>query len=374
MVDIETGKVIYKKPVIGSVPADIAAIDINGDSYIDRLYFGTTAGFIYKVQLETSARRRCGSRVRSSRRAAPGSTTTSPPSVCIGPFGDTRKYDPFQIFSTGGRPIYQEIAAIYVAQEPRRARRRHRQPLESVALRRPDRPLLRSSTRRQLPRHRPRRRAQHHLQRLHPAADRIEVRGDRAGRSATTHGRRTSSSTATAPAAFRAGTSDAARNEKVITEAFSLAGITIFTSFQPTEVANDDGTCSRAGQKPHLHRRDGHGARLQHSRRRTTLRPAALHRGARSSPRRRSSSRARPRIPRRRRFGRPTPTTSPSRWPHPGRAQVAAVDTMPLRELHSEHQDDPLGHRPGLRRPGSAVHRSDELEGVLMSKNSHLAV
>jgi hypothetical protein len=36
-------------------------------------------------------------------------------------------------------------------------------------------------------------------------------------------------------------------NEKVITEAFSLAGVTIFTSFVPTEVANDDGTCSRAG-------------------------------------------------------------------------------------------------------------------------------
>jgi hypothetical protein len=36
-------------------------------------------------------------------------------------------------------------------------------------------------------------------------------------------------------------------NEKVITEAFSLAGVTIFTSFVPTEVANSDGTCSRAG-------------------------------------------------------------------------------------------------------------------------------
>ena len=39
-----------------------------------------------------------------------------------------------------------------------------------------------------------------------------------------------------------------ADDEKVITEAFSFGGITIFTSFQPTEVANDDGTCSRAGR------------------------------------------------------------------------------------------------------------------------------
>jgi hypothetical protein len=36
-------------------------------------------------------------------------------------------------------------------------------------------------------------------------------------------------------------------NEKVITEGFSLAGVTLFTSFVPTEVANSDGTCSRAG-------------------------------------------------------------------------------------------------------------------------------
>ena len=39
-----------------------------------------------------------------------------------------------------------------------------------------------------------------------------------------------------------------AADEKVITEAFSLAGITIFTSLIPTEVTNDDGTCSRAGE------------------------------------------------------------------------------------------------------------------------------
>jgi hypothetical protein len=49
MVDIETGKVIYKRPVLGAVPNTVAAVDTDQDSYLDTAYFGTTAGYLYKV-------------------------------------------------------------------------------------------------------------------------------------------------------------------------------------------------------------------------------------------------------------------------------------------------------------------------------------
>ncbi len=39
-----------------------------------------------------------------------------------------------------------------------------------------------------------------------------------------------------------------APEERIITEAFALSGITFFTSFVPSEVENPDGTCSRAGE------------------------------------------------------------------------------------------------------------------------------
>lgn len=119
MVDIETGKTIYKKRVVGSIAADIAAVDSNGDSYIDRLYFGTTAGFIYKVQFETSSASpmKLLSQTFQTRNAAVNYNFTA--ERLTGPTGDLRKYDPFQVFSTGGRPIYQEIAAIYVAKKDR---------------------------------------------------------------------------------------------------------------------------------------------------------------------------------------------------------------------------------------------------------------
>lgn len=51
MVDIETGQLIYKKRVSGAVPSTISAVDSNRDVYLDTLYFGTTAGLLYKVDI-----------------------------------------------------------------------------------------------------------------------------------------------------------------------------------------------------------------------------------------------------------------------------------------------------------------------------------
>ena len=51
MVDVETGKTIYKRQVDGSVAAEVSAVDTDSDGTLDRVYFGTTAGFLYRIDL-----------------------------------------------------------------------------------------------------------------------------------------------------------------------------------------------------------------------------------------------------------------------------------------------------------------------------------
>ena len=51
MVDIETGKAIYKRQLVGAMPSEPAAVDTDGDGYLDRVYAGTTAGRIYRIDL-----------------------------------------------------------------------------------------------------------------------------------------------------------------------------------------------------------------------------------------------------------------------------------------------------------------------------------
>jgi hypothetical protein len=64
MVDIETGREIYKKQFKnpydatlsgGSAPAEPALIDINQDGITDKIYIPTTGGFVYRVDLEADA-------------------------------------------------------------------------------------------------------------------------------------------------------------------------------------------------------------------------------------------------------------------------------------------------------------------------------
>jgi hypothetical protein len=58
MVDLETGKTIYKKRLLdalggpgGSAPSEPAAVDTNQDGLLDRVYIGTTGGYLYRVDL-----------------------------------------------------------------------------------------------------------------------------------------------------------------------------------------------------------------------------------------------------------------------------------------------------------------------------------
>ncbi len=112
IVDIETGRLLYKRggtgagavghPIVGAVPSDVTAVDFNANGYVDTLYFGTTAGYVYKVEL------------------GDGPFSTDPltgrivdPQTGAGTV-DAGALDPFQVFSTDGRPIYLEIDAVYV--------------------------------------------------------------------------------------------------------------------------------------------------------------------------------------------------------------------------------------------------------------------
>ncbi len=106
ILDVETGKLLYKRggsgagaignPIAGAVPADITAVDFNGNGYIDTLYFGTTAGYVYKTNLgEGPFELDADGRIQD-------------------PSGHDGAYSPFQIFSTGGKPIYLEVTAVWV--------------------------------------------------------------------------------------------------------------------------------------------------------------------------------------------------------------------------------------------------------------------
>jgi|GEM_PF-1485197 len=51
MVDIETGQAIYKRQLDGSAPSDPAAVDTDQNGFLDRVYMGTTAGYMYRLDL-----------------------------------------------------------------------------------------------------------------------------------------------------------------------------------------------------------------------------------------------------------------------------------------------------------------------------------
>ena len=52
IVDLETGEAIYKRQLEGSVASEPAAVDTDDDGYLDRIYVGTTAGYMYRIDLE----------------------------------------------------------------------------------------------------------------------------------------------------------------------------------------------------------------------------------------------------------------------------------------------------------------------------------
>lgn len=52
IVDIETGKMLYKRHLRGATPGAPAAVDTNQDGILDRIYIGTTEGLMYRVNVD----------------------------------------------------------------------------------------------------------------------------------------------------------------------------------------------------------------------------------------------------------------------------------------------------------------------------------
>lgn len=114
MVDVETGETLYKHQLLGAVPSGPAAVDANRDGYIDIIYIGTTAGYLYKVDVSTPARTQVV-RVRDITGVAHDVVRVT-----------DRAWDPFIIFDTlaantdGGdavrRPIFFPPTVVVVAE------------------------------------------------------------------------------------------------------------------------------------------------------------------------------------------------------------------------------------------------------------------
>ena len=108
MVDIETGQAIYKRKLVGAAPSDPAGLDVDLDGYLDTIYIGTTAGFLYKVDI-----------------SSPGTlqdvtllTTQAVPPLAAAPRSSgspTPRGTPSSIFDTGSRPIYFAPTLFYVS-------------------------------------------------------------------------------------------------------------------------------------------------------------------------------------------------------------------------------------------------------------------
>ena len=92
MVDIETGKVLYKRQLTGSAPSEPAAVDTDQNGLLDTVYIGTTAGFMYKVDISAAA----------------------DVDAVTGRLDDLTQWVPFAVFDTGGREIFFPPAVVFV--------------------------------------------------------------------------------------------------------------------------------------------------------------------------------------------------------------------------------------------------------------------
>ncbi len=117
MVDIETGKTLYKRQLDGSVPSAPAVADLNQDGYTDTVYVGTTTGYMYKVDMSTVPQLVTGNISYRSCAADPCSASVLTASVKR--ITDVN-WSPFKIFDTisGGtrRQLYYPPSVVFVAQ------------------------------------------------------------------------------------------------------------------------------------------------------------------------------------------------------------------------------------------------------------------
>lgn len=107
IVDIETGQAIYKHALSGAAAADPAVVDTNQDGYLDTIYIGTTAGMMYKMDISKAAALQSVT-INKSLFLPPLAANATVKRVT-----DTA-WNPFAIFSTGGRPIFFAPTAFFL--------------------------------------------------------------------------------------------------------------------------------------------------------------------------------------------------------------------------------------------------------------------
>jgi Tfp pilus tip-associated adhesin PilY1 len=108
ILDIETAKVIYKQKLAGAIPSDPAVVDSNNNGTLDLIYVGTTAGFLYKIDMRNPVQLQPVSLATNKGIPAFASSQT------VQRITDTG-WLPVKIFDTGNRPIYYPPTVMYVS-------------------------------------------------------------------------------------------------------------------------------------------------------------------------------------------------------------------------------------------------------------------
>lgn len=124
MVDVETGQAIYKRQLVGAAPSEPAAVDTDQDGYLDRIYLGTIAGKLYRVDLTPvggSLPALVPTMVKGLDLASGSTATLSTPRIPLAAWAphllfDTREGAAPDATPTGPyRPIYHRPSVIFVA-------------------------------------------------------------------------------------------------------------------------------------------------------------------------------------------------------------------------------------------------------------------
>jgi hypothetical protein len=122
MVDVETGSAIYKAPLVGCAPSTAAAVDTNQVGMINRIYIGTTAGHLYRVDVGPNAQGHLPQLQTVNLLGTDGKL--HPEQRLIDPDSTAAPWTPREIFNTNfngatpttsPRPIYYSPAVIFDA-------------------------------------------------------------------------------------------------------------------------------------------------------------------------------------------------------------------------------------------------------------------
>jgi hypothetical protein len=236
MVDVETGAAIYKRQLRGSAAAGPAVLDRDQDGLLDVVYIPTTHGLLYKVDL--TARTPAGD-VPKLAQVEIGNQYVLGSPLPAGFDHDAERvvdpvWDPFPIFDAGGRQIFMTPTAVYV---PR---------LDQYAL------AFGTGNRNNLWEQngiegRFYTLVDEDYERLDETLPRTEDDYELIAYDAAAHGGDLLLEP-TAPKR-RGWVLGLEADDRVITQAFALVSVLVFTTFQPFEtVADPDAVCARTGE------------------------------------------------------------------------------------------------------------------------------